>query len=170
MKYLLLFLYSCLIAEAQSFKVYELLVPKDKIESFSNPREMIDAVGHDGIKLIAFADLNNGENGLWSIDQAYSLEYAEEFDHLGEPITHATRKIGLQVSIKQQSNGQVEMKYSNTKLEEWIPIRMVPGAFQPIFSTGEMTTTFVIEDYVVMGGLVTDDGVLIMIIHKIKSE
>jgi len=171
MKYLLPLLCCCLVADAQSFKVYELLIPKDKIESFSNPQEMIEAAGRGGATITAYADLPESKDGVWSIDQTYSVRYAEELDDQGDPVKFADRKVGLEVQIKELDDGIIDFTYCHTKLEAWIPFSLHQGALQPIFSTREITPgPFKLDDYIIMGGLVTQDGVLHIIIQKIASK
>ena len=171
MKYLLPLLCCCLVAEAQSFKVYELLIPKDKIESFANPQEMIQAAERGGATITAYADLPKSKNGVWSIDQTYSVRYAEELDSSGHPVTFVDRKVGIEVQIELEADGSFDVTYCHTRLEAWIPFRGHEGSFLPIFTTTQVSPAPIqIDDYIIMGGLANQDGVLNIIIQKIESK
>lgn len=171
MKYLLPLFCFCLVAQAQSFKVYELLIPNEKIESFSNPQEMIAAASSGGATIAAYADLPKGENGVWSFDQTHIVRFAEEVNAQGQPTKSTDRKVGIEVQIKLQEDGRFDVSYSNTRLEAWIPFSGHAGVFQPIFTTTQVTPgPIYLDDYMIMGGLTNQDGVLHIIIQKIESK
>tara|TARA_B100000614_G_C14288823_1_gene386854 strand:- start:67 stop:582 length:516 start_codon:yes stop_codon:yes gene_type:complete len=171
MKYLLALLCSCLIAEAQSFKVYELLIPKEKIGSFSTPQEMIAAASSGGATIVAYADLPVGKNGVWSLDQTHLVQYAEEIDTKGQVTKNAERKVGIEVHIELQSDGRFDVTYCHTRLPTWIPRNGHPGAFLPMFTTTSVTPGAIhLDNYLIMGGLTNQDGVLNIIIQRIESK
>jgi hypothetical protein len=171
MKYLLPLFCCCLVVEAQSFKVYELLIPKDKIENFSSPQEMIEAAGRGGATITAYADLPKDKNGVWSLDQTHIVRYAEEVNAQGQPTKSADRKVGIEVQIELQEDGRFDVSYSNTRLVAWIPFSEHAGVFQPIFTTTQVTPgPIYLDDYMIMGGLTNQDGVLHIIIQKIESK
>ena len=169
MKYLLPLLFCCLVADAQSFKVYELLIAKDKIESFSSPQKMIEAAGHDGVTMTAYADLPKGKNGVWSLDQTHIVRYAEEVNAQGQSTKFADRKVGIEIRLELQEDGRFDVSYSNTRLVAWIPFSEHAGVFQPILTTTQLTPgPIYLDGYTAMGGLVNPDGVLQIIIQKIQ--
>jgi len=169
MKYLLPLLCCCLVAEAQSFKVYELLIPKDKFEDFQSPQEMIAAASSGGATIAAYADLPKGKNGVWILDQTHLVRYAEEIDTKGQVTKYADRKVGIEVQIELQADGRFDLTYCHTRLPTWIPRNGHPGAFLPIFTTTEVTPgPIYLDNYLLLGGLTNQDGVLNIIIQKIE--
>jgi hypothetical protein len=81
------------------------------------------------------------------------------------------RKVGVEVQIELQADGRFDVFYCHTRLEAWIPIRGHEGAFMPIFTSTELTLgSIYLDDYLLMGGLTNQDGVLNIIIQKIESK
>jgi hypothetical protein len=159
------------MAEAQSFKVYELLIQKDKIADFSTTEEMIEAANDSDVKISAYADLPDGKNGVWQLDQTHLVRYAEKLDTSGEPIAFTDRKVGLLVRIEEQADGKIDVYYHHTKLEAWIPFSQHKNILQPIFTTTEITPGPInVNGFMAIGGLTNQDGVLHIIIQKIESK
>jgi hypothetical protein len=171
MKYFLTLLCLCVVAQAQSFKVYELLIPKDQLADYATLEAILAAANGGGVMITAYANIPEGENGVWLFDQTYLLRYSEAVDDSGKPISFTDKKVGLYIKISRQDDGRLNFVYNHTKLESWIPFSGHPGVFQPNFSTTEITPGPIhLDGYIVMGGLHTQDGVLNIIFEKIAPE
>lgn len=158
---------TCLLltVHAHGFKVYEVLIHKDLLESFANSESILSAADGEAVIIKSYAELQQTSAHSWLVDQTYPLEYVEKIEPDGTVIS-ATRDVGLRVKIKQRGDNSYDLYYNHSKLLKWLPFTK-HYHLQPIFNTIKLNPKAVtIKDEAIMGGLHIGDHVQYFIIMR----
>lgn len=192
MKPLLVFLFCALSASTafgERFRVYELLISREKLDAIIegsaepgwalNPADppqlmpsnqgkaFIDAIGESGVQLLAYAEASEVEPGKWRAKQSYMLDYMEPGGQ-GKPAKKASRPVGVIFEVTAQDGDVYDYHYQHSSLETWVPSPNDRRQLLPIIDTVEIRGEIIIDESVLMGGLVKDDSILHIVFEKVE--
>lgn len=152
---------------AERFRVYEILVDENWMESKVSKQALIQAAGREPfVQLSAYGELQKASSGVWSLDQRYTFEYLESLSG-GRTIS---RKVGLWVQVSELPEGQYQVEYEQVRLDGWRRFGVNHEGLQPIFNTREFSYSGPIDGISMHGGLGVGGAREYFLIERIAED
>ncbi|WP_309380742.1 hypothetical protein [Cerasicoccus frondis] len=189
LKLLVALLFIAAFAQGETFRIYELEMPTrfyeannlgaplppepdengvillEPVDLEAKAKVALGLIGHNEVTVNAYATLKRQNDGQWSIDQTYQLDYEMQFEESTSKPLVKTEQIGLQASI-QQTDVAYDIYFSHRRLLRWTSLGK--NLF-PLVTSREINSNAIIKSAVLIGGLTSNDVTTAIIIERVTD-